>query len=168
LKRSNFGIQGVGRIGFHGRRAEHSPHQSGDFPVNFTETLATAWAPRVHSILRIVAAYLFLLHGSAKLLHIPHIPRFDEVQILSLSGVAGVLELVGGTLLILGLFTRPVAFILSGEMAFAYFIAHATKDTVFLPLMNGGEPAVLFCFIFLFLAVAGGGTWSVDAMKAQK
>jgi putative oxidoreductase len=147
---------------------EHSPHQSGGSPVNFTENLTTTWAPRVHSILRIVAAYLFLLHGSAKLLHVPHITRFDEVQILSLSGVAGVLELVGGTLLILGLFTRPVAFILSGEMAFAYFIGHATKDTVFLPLMNGGEPAVLFCFIFLFLAVAGGGTWSVDAMKAQK
>ena len=136
--------------------------------MNFTGNLTTTWAPRVHSILRIVAAYLFLLHGNAKLLHTPHIARFDEVQILSLSGVAGVLELAGGTLLALGLFTRPVAFILSGEMAFAYFIGHATKDTVLLPLMNGGEPAVLFCFIFLFLAAAGGGTWSVDAMKAQR
>jgi putative oxidoreductase len=136
--------------------------------MNFTENFTTTWAPRVHSILRIVAAYLFLLHGSAKLLHIPHISHFDQVQILSLPGVAGVLELVGGTLLILGLFTRPVAFILSGEMAFAYFIAHATKDTVFLPLMNGGESAVLFCFIFLFLAANGGGTWSIDRMKARK
>ena len=135
--------------------------------MNFTENLTTTWAPRAHAVLRIVAAYLFLLHGSAKLLHIPHIPRFDEVQILSLSGVAGVLELVGGTMLILGLFTRLVAFILSGEMAFAYFIAHATKDTVLLPLMNHGEPAVLFCFIFLFLAAAGGGAWSIDRMKAQ-
>lgn len=136
--------------------------------MNFTENLTTTWAPRVHSILRVVAAYLFLLHGSAKLLHIPHIARFDEVQVLSLSGVAGVLELVGGTLLTLGLFTRPVAFILSGEMAFAYFIGHATKDTVFLPLMNGGEPAVLFCFVFLFLAAAGGGAWSIDRLRAQK
>jgi len=135
--------------------------------MNFTENLTTTWAPRVHSILRIFTAYLFLLHGSAKLLHIPHIAHFNEVQILSLSGVAGVLELVGGILLILGLFTRPVAFVLSGEMAFAYFMAHATADTVFLPLMNGGESAVLFCFIFLFLAVAGGGTWSIDRMMAQ-
>ena len=136
--------------------------------MNFTENLTTTWAPRVHSILRIVTAYLFLLHGSAKLLQIPRIAHFDHVQILSLSGVAGVLELVGGILLILGLFTRPVAFILSGEMAFAYFMAHATADTVFLPLMNGGESAVLFCFVFLFLAAAGGGTWSIDGMKAQK
>jgi putative oxidoreductase len=150
------------------QETEHLKHQSGGSPMNFIENLTTTWAPRVHSILRIVAAYLFLLHGSAKLLHIPHIPHFDRVQILSLASVAGVLELVGGTLLILGLFTRSVAFILSGEMAFAYFIAHATKDTVFLPLINGGESAVLFCFIFLFLAANGGGTWSIDRMKAQK
>jgi len=98
----------------------------------------------------------------------PHIPQFDEVQILSLLGVAGVLELAGGIVLILGLFTRPVAFILSGQMAFAYFMAHATKDTALLPLMNHGEAAVLFCFIFLFLAVAGGGAWSMDGLRAKK
>jgi putative oxidoreductase len=136
--------------------------------MNLAEILATTWAPRAHAVLRIVAGYLFLLHGTAKLLHLPHIPRFDELQILSLSGVAGVLELVGGALLVLGLFTRSVAFVLSGEMAFAYFIGHATKDTVLLPLMNHGEAAVLFCFIFLFLAAAGGGSWSIDRMKAQK
>lgn len=134
--------------------------------MKFTENLASTWTPRAHAVLRIVTAYLFLLHGSAKLLHVPHIPHFDQLQILSLSGVAGILELVGGALLILGLFTRPVAFVLSGEMAFAYFMGHATRDTVLLPLMNQGEPAVLFCFVFLFLAAAGGGAWSIDGMRA--
>ncbi len=136
--------------------------------MRFEDTLAATWAPRAQSVLRIVTAYLFLLHGSAKLLQVPHIPMFDGLQILSLSGIAGVLELVGGALLIVGLFTRLVAFIVSGEMAFAYFIGHATSDTVLLPLMNQGESAVLFCFIFLFLAAAGGGPWSVDALRARK
>lgn len=128
----------------------------------------TAWAPRVQSILRIVTAYLFMLHGSAKLLHIPHIARFDHVQLLSLAGVAGVLELVGGALLVLGVLTRPVAFVLSGEMAFAYFMAHASKGNALLPLTNGGDAAVLYCFIFLFFAVAGGGSWSLDKMVGRK
>jgi len=136
--------------------------------LRFEDTLAATWAPRAQSVLRIVTAYLFLLHGTAKLLQLPHIPMFDGLQILSLSGIAGVLELVGGALLIVGLFTRLVAFIVSGEMAFAYFIGHATPDTVLLPLMNQGESAVLFCFIFLFLAAAGGGPWSVDALRARK
>jgi putative oxidoreductase len=148
-------------------KTEHS-HQFGSIEMSFTENLATTWAPRAEALLRIVSGYLFLLHGSAKLLHMPHIPQFDEVQILSLLGVAGVLELAGGILLILGLFTRPVAFVLSGEMAFAYFMAHATKETVLLPLMNHGEASVLFCFIFLFLAVAGGGVWSIDGLRAKK
>ena len=109
-----------------------------------------------------------MLHGSTKLLHIPHIARFDHVQILSLAGVAGVLELVGGALLILGLLTRPVAFILSGEMAFAYFMAHASKGNALLPLTNGGDAAVLYCFIFLFFAIAGGGSWSLDKMVGRR
>jgi putative oxidoreductase len=128
----------------------------------------TPWVPRVQSILRIVTAYLFMLHGSTKLLHIPHIARFDHVQLLSLAGVAGVLELVGGALLILGLLTRPVAFILSGEMAFAYFMAHASKGNALLPLTNGGDAAVLYCFIFLFFAIAGGGSWSLDKMVGRR
>lgn len=131
-------------------------------------TVTATWASRAQSLLRVVAAYLFLLHGSAKLLHIPHIPMFDDVQLVSLMGLAGVLELVGGTLLLIGLFTRPVAFVLSGQMAFAYFMAHASKDTVLLPLTNHGESAVLFCFVFLFLAAAGGGAWSIDALRASK
>jgi putative oxidoreductase len=131
-------------------------------------SFTTAWTPRVQSIVRIVTAYLFMLHGSAKLLHIPHIAHFDGVRIVSMVGLAGILELVGGVLLILGLFTRPVAFILSGEMAFAYFMAHASKGHALLPLTNGGDAAVLYCFIFLFFAFAGGGSWSVDNMVGRR
>ena len=120
--------------------------------------LAT-WAPRMLSILRIVVAGLFLQHGTAKLLHVPQIASMDNVQLMSLIGLAGVLEIVGGILLLIGLFTRPVAFILSGEMAFAYFIAHAPRAP--LPILNGGELAVVYCFVFLYFAFAGGGPWSV-------
>jgi putative oxidoreductase len=129
-------------------------------------TLA-AWTPRAQALLRIVTAYLFLLHGSAKLLHVPHVAMFDNLQLMSMAGIAGVLELVGGVLLILGLFTRPTAFVLSGEMAFAYFIGHAPQGNVLVPMMNQGESAVLFCFIFLFLAAAGAGAWSVDAARQR-
>jgi putative oxidoreductase len=119
------------------------------------------WAPRVLSILRIVAAFLFLFHGTAKLLHVPHQAQFDNVQLMSLIGIQGVIELVGGALLLIGLFSRPVAFILSGDMAVAYFMAHFPKS--WLPLLNGGDLAVLFCFVFLYLFVAGPGPWSIDA-----
>lgn len=119
-----------------------------------------AWAPRLRSVLRIVAALLFLQHGTAKLFQFPHVAMFDNMQLLSLTGLAGALELVGGILLVLGLFTRPVAFILSGEMAFAYFIAHAPRG--FFPILNGGELAALYCFVFLYLALAGPGPWSMD------
>ena len=136
--------------------------------MKMTDTLTPTWAPRAQGLLRIVAAYLFLLHGSAKLLHIPPMAQFDELQLFSLIGLAGLLELVGGIMLLVGLFTRMVAFILSGEMAFAYFIGHASKGMFLLPLMNQGESAVLFCFIFLFLAVAGSGAWSIDSLRAQK
>jgi putative oxidoreductase len=135
--------------------------------MKFADSLTARWAPRAQSVLRIVAAYLFLLHGCAKLLHMPHIASFDHLQLFSLLGLAGVLELGGGFLLLIGLFARPVAFLLSGEMAFAYFMAHASKATVLLPLLNRGEPAVLYCFIFLFLAAAGGGAWSIDALRAR-
>jgi putative oxidoreductase len=124
------------------------------------------WVPRAQGLLRIVAAYLFLLHGSAKLLKVPHVAMFDNLQLLSLFGVAGILELVGGALLLIGLFTRPVAFILSGEMAVAYFMEHAPMGHVLVPMLNQGESAVLFCFIFLFLAVAGAGAWGIDTMRA--
>jgi len=123
----------------------------------------TVWSPRLLSLLRIVVAALFMQHGTAKLLHVPHVASFDNVQLMSLIGLAGVLEIGGGLLLLIGLFTRPVAFILSGEMAVAYFMAHAPRDP--LPLLNGGELAVVYCFLFLYLSVAGGGAWSVDAYR---
>jgi len=124
-----------------------------------------AWSPRILSILRFVAGLLYLEHGTSKLFGFPHNANFDNLQLFSLMGLAGTLEVVGGALLILGLFTRPAAFILSGEMAFAYWMAHAPKHP--LPLMNGGDAAVLYCFIFLYLFVAGGGEWGIDAMRAR-
>lgn len=127
--------------------------------------LAT-WSPRLLSVLRIVAALLFLQHGLAKLLHFPHVAMFDELQLFSLIGLAGIIELVGGLLLLVGLFTRPVAFILSGEMAFAYFMAHAPRG--FFPILNQGELAILYCFLFLYLAAAGGGPWSLDEARQKK
>ena len=123
---------------------------------------------RALSVLRIVSAYLLIQHGTAKLFGIPHVAYFDNLQVLSLVGFAGILEVVGGLLLLIGLFTRPVAFVLSGLLAFAYFIGHASKGFVLSPMLNQGEAAVLFCFVFLFLAVAGAGAWSVDAMRLAK
>ena len=124
-----------------------------------------AWTPRILGILRIIVGFLFLQHGSAKLLGVPHVAMFDNLQVFSLLGLAGVLELVGGALVLIGLFTRPVAFILSGEMAFAYFMSHAPKG--FLPMLNQGELAVLYCFAFLYFAVAGAGAFSVDAARGK-
>ena len=116
-------------------------------------------APWLLSVLRIVTAFLFVEHGTQKWLSFPG-ARSTPAVLWSLSGVAGLLELVGGFLLLLGLFTRPVAFVLSGLMAFAYFIAHAPQG--FWPILNHGELAALYCFVFLYLAAAGGGPWSLD------
>ena len=121
----------------------------------------SAWSPRLLSILRIVSVFLFLLHGTQKLFGIPPSPRGATVELDSRLGAAGVIELVGGLLILLGLFTRLAAFVCSGEMAFAYFLAHAQRGG--LPIQNGGELPVLFCFVFLYLAAAGGGAWSLDA-----
>jgi len=121
-----------------------------------------SWAPRLLSVLRIVAAFLFMSHGMQKLLGFPA-PLARSPELFSLIGLAGTLELFGGALLLVGLFTRPVAFILSGEMAFAFFMAHAPRG--FWPLLNGGELAVLYCFLFLYLAAAGGGPWSLDRVR---
>jgi putative oxidoreductase len=121
------------------------------------------FAPQMLSVLRIVAALLFLQSPFAKFFKIPHVAAFDNLQLFSLIGLAGIIELAGSILLIIGLFTRPVAFILSGEMAVAYFMAHAPGG--FFPLTNDGEPAVLFCFIVLYIVFAGPGPWSVDAVR---
>ncbi|WP_418317489.1 DoxX family protein [Piscinibacter sakaiensis] len=128
------------------------------------ESMLAIWTPRLLSVLRIVSAFLFLLHGTQKLLGFPIPPRAG-FEMMSLSGVAGVLELFGGVLLLIGLATRPTAFALSGLMAFAYFIAHAPRG--FWPIANGGELAALYCFVFLYLAAAGGGAWSVDALRKR-
>ena len=122
-----------------------------------------SWSPYLLSILRIVAAFLFIQVGTAKLLGFPApvMPGGGTAPVTTLAGFAGLLETVGGTLLLLGLFTRPVAFILSGEMAFAYFIGHASAG--FWPMLNGGTDAAFYCFLFLFISAAGPGRWSLDA-----
>ena len=126
------------------------------------ETMLNTWRPRILSMLRIVAAFLFMLHGTQKMFGFPA-PARAEFDLFSLSGVAGTLEVFGGALLLIGLFTRPVAFLLSGLMAFAYFIAHAQSN--FWPLLNGGELAALYSFLFLYFSCAGGGVWSIDQMR---
>lgn len=127
--------------------------------MRLAASFVDAWTPRALSILRIAGGFLFMTHGMEKLLGFP-VALPSPIHLASLTGVAGMLELFGGALLLLGLLTRPVAFLLSGEMAFAYFLAHAPLG--FWPLVNHGELSVLYSFLFLFLAVAGGGPWSVD------
>jgi len=126
-----------------------------------------SWAPRLLSVLRIVAAFLFMQVGTAKLIAFPAavMPGGGTAPFGSLIWVAAVLETFPGMLLLLGLFTRPVAFILSGEMAFAYFIGHAPGG--FWPVLNQGMPAILFCFLFLYLSAAGAGPWSLDALRQR-
>ena len=126
----------------------------------------TIWAPRILSVLRIVLGLILLQYGLAKLFGWPAVEMFENLTWLSLFGIAGMFELVGGTLLILGLFTRQTAFILSGEMASAYFIEHFPHS--FFPVQSDGDLAVALCFTFLYLAFAGGGPWSLDAMFAAE
>lgn len=123
-----------------------------------TNNCCAAWAPRILSLLRIVSGYLFLLHGIVKV-------TADNYQLFSLIGLAGAIELIAGILILLGLFTRYAAIIASGEMAFAYFMAHAPKGSALMPVHNGGDAAVLFCFVFLYLAAAGAGPWSIDTLR---
>ena len=135
----------------------------------FNKLLASG-EPMVLSLFRIITGLLLFQYGVAKILKFPVLPYF--VNIPPLITVAGTLELVLGAMLILGLWTRPVAFILSGEMAFAYFMGHMFKGgvaaPVFIPILNGGNAAILFCFACLYLATAGGGLWSVDAMMRKR
>jgi putative oxidoreductase len=124
------------------------------------------FAPQLLSILRIMAGLLFLEHGTAKLLHIPHVAMFDG-PLAPMLLAAGIIELVGGFLISVGWFTRFAAFICSGEMAVAFFQFHVRMGRSILPVQNEGDAAVLFCFIFLFLVAAGAGPWSVDAMRRK-
>ena len=121
------------------------------------------WASRLLSVLRIIAAFILMPHGTQKLFGWPASGPQQTSPLLSLFGLAGVLETFGGLLLLLGLFTRPVAFLIAGEMAVAYFKAHAPRG--FWPILNHGEAPVLLCFVFLYLAAAGGGLWSLDAWR---
>ncbi|MCJ7664907.1 MAG: DoxX family protein [Desulfobacterales bacterium] len=124
------------------------------------KSLVAKWSPVVQSIMRIVIALLFMEHGAQKLFGIPAAMEGGTVALFSLIGLAAILEFFGGFLVLLGLFTRPVAFILSGEMATAYFMAHAPMG--FWPVLNHGELAVAYCFVFIYLAFAGGGSLSFD------
>ena len=130
------------------------------FPTAKVGILPQSWAPALHSVLRIVAGLLFLEHGTGKLIGFPAGLPFIDKMPAGLLYFTGTIELVGGVLIVLGLFTRPVAFVLSGFMAVAYFMAHFPMS--FFPAINYGEPAVLFCFVFLYLAAAGPGPWSLD------
>lgn len=125
----------------------------------------SAWQPRVLSLVRVISAFLFMQHGGQKILGFPAASR-GEFELFSLLGAAGVLELAGGALLLLGLYTRPVAFVLSGQMAFAYFMVHHPRG--FWPLNNGGELAIMFCFVFFYLVFAGGGSWSLDRLRGRR
>jgi len=127
------------------------------------ESRLNVFAPYLLGVLRVVTALLFVAHGTAKLFGFPDL-GFSP-PLLSLFGLAGIIEIIGGALIFLGLFTRPVAFILAGEMAVAYFMAHAPQG--FFPILNRGEAAVLFCFVFLYLVFSGPGAWSVDGMRGR-
>ena len=126
--------------------------------------IESRYGPRALSLLRIVTAILFVQHGTSKVLGFPPFPM-GAPPVGSLFWVAGVIEIIGGVLLIIGLFSRPVAFVLSGEMAVGYWMIHAPKSTF--PLINQGEGAILFCFIFLLIAAAGAGPWSLDASRKR-
>jgi putative oxidoreductase len=125
----------------------------------------TAWSPYALSALRIIVALLFIEHGTMKLFGFPAGEHPMSIALFSLMGLAGVLETFGGLLVLVGIFTRPVAFLLSGEMAVAYFVGHAPHG--FFPILNYGEAAILFCFVFLYLVFAGPGALSVDAARGK-
>lgn len=121
------------------------------------------WSPYALAVLRIVTALLFLEHGTQKLFGFPAPPEGGTPALFSLFGIGAILELIGSLLLLVGLFTRPVAFLLAGEMAVAYWMFHAPKS--FFPVLNGGDAAILYCFVFLYIVFAGPGTWSIDQAR---
>ena len=127
-----------------------------------TSDFFARWSPPMLSVLRVMTGALFLEHGTQKLFGFPT-PARAGPALLSLLGVQGALELIGGLLILLGLFTRPVAFLLAGDTAVAYFMSHAPRG--FFPILNGGDAAILYCFVFLYLMLAGGGPWSLDQRR---
>lgn len=130
------------------------------------EAALLPWAPRILSVLRIVTALLFFEHGLQKIVGFPPPPQPFPSPLPTMMLASGLLEFAGGLLLLVGLFTRPVAFILSGMMAVAYFLAHAPRG--FFPILNGGELAIVYCFVFFYFFFAGGGAWSIDAALARR
>lgn len=130
------------------------------------QTTLDTWAPRILSVVRIVVALLFIQHGLQKLFSFPGPGPTGDGPLPPILLIGAWLEFVGGALVAIGLFTRPVAFILSGEMAVGYFMFHAPRG--FYPALNGGDAAILFSFIFLYFAFAGGGAWGVDALKSRR
>ena len=126
--------------------------------------LGPVWSPRLLGLLRIVTALLFMEHGAQKLLGFPPSDH-PGPALFTLLWFAGVLELVGGFFVLIGWLTRPIAFLLSGQMAVAYWMAHAPRS--FYPALNGGDAAILFCFIFLYVAAAGPGAFSVDEARSK-
>jgi putative oxidoreductase len=129
------------------------------------EALGTAWAPRLLSVLRIMTGLLLLQHGLGKLFKFPVVPAYAKLQLASWAGVAGFIELIGGVLLVIGLFSRCAAFVVSGMCAVGYFMVHAPRG--FYPILNGGELITLYCFVALYLAAAGPGPWSIDAARRK-
>ena len=134
--------------------------------MSIFEGSRSIWVSRMLSVLRIVTGALFVEHGTQKLFGVPasQMAR-PPLELFSQTGLAGVLELFGGSAIVVGLFTRPIAFLLAGEMAVAYFKVHFPRS--FFPILNGGDNVVLFCFVFLYLMLAGGGAWSVDQFIAS-
>jgi putative oxidoreductase len=151
------------RLGARDGASEHALVQGGGVLTRWR-----SWSPYLLSALRIIAAFLFMQVGTAKLFAFPAgiMPEGGTAPVASLAGIAGILETFGGLLLLLGLFTRPVAFVLSGEMAVAYFIGHAGMG--FWPVLNQGIPAIMFCFVWLYLSAAGPGPWSLDAVLRRR
>ena len=131
-------------------------------------TAASPWAPRILSVMRVVVGLLYTLHGTQKIFEVPFNKFTQGIEPWTLNWFAGMMETIGGPLIILGLLTRPVAFLLSGEMAIAYFLRYAFESRGVYPVTNGGEIPTLYCFIFFYLAFAGAGEWSLDAMIARK
>lgn len=130
-----------------------------------TGIVPNSWSGPILSVLRVITGLLFLAHGTAKLVQWPYVDMFkDGVPLASIFGIGGLLEIAGGVLIVLGLFTRITAFVLSGMMAVAYFMFHAPAD--FYPIINGGELAIIYSFVFLYFAAAGAGPWSLDAKRA--
>lgn len=132
--------------------------------MRYAETL-DRYTPYALAALRIVTALIFMAHGTQKILGFPAPPESGQPPLLSLSGIGGLMELVGGFFILIGLFTRPVAFLLAGEMAVAYWMFHAPRS--FYPVLNGGDAAILYCFVFLLLVFTGPGAWSVDGARSE-